>query len=206
MTTNKLKEAKECFYKKEYEPALEIFLQEKCFYEAGLCYLLKKDTKNAKKYWNMTKKTSPASQWGLCVLKLIDLKTSVIPTFFQTRAFLEVYLNLFFENDLTEWIENILSCCDSLAASNPEAYKFIARALYANGYFGLAITFCKKSLKLFYADPEAFLILSQCQFLIGDLLEAQDSINRILCLIPDYYPAILFKKILQEEMMKKRKN
>ena len=35
--------------------------------------------------------------------------------------------------------------CDTLYQYNPESYKFIARVLFANGYFDVAITFCKKS-------------------------------------------------------------
>ena len=78
--------------------------------------------------------------------------------------------------------------------------------MFSNGYFDLAITFCKKTLDLFYSDPEAFLILSQCQFLKGDLGEALDSINRTLAMVDDYYPAILFQKIIREEIENKRKN
>ena len=76
--------------------------------------------------------------------------------------------------------------------------------LFSNGYFNLAITFCKKSLKLFYCDPEAFLILSQCHFLLGDLGEALDCINRINAVVQGYYPTLLFEKIIREEIEKKR--
>ena len=198
--------AKEYFYKKEYKKALEIFIKNDNKYATGLCYLLLDDIKNAKKYWQLNKKQNPATQWGLCVLDFINLKTKKQPKFFQTRAFLEIYLNLFLENKKIEWAENLISCCDFLYASNPETYKFIARALFSNGYFDLAITFCKKTLDLFYSDPEAFLILSQCQFLKGDLGEALDSINRTLAMVDDYYPAILFQKIIREEIENKRKN
>ncbi len=201
--TKNLDCAKEYFYKKDYNSALELFLQEKKHYEAGLCFLLLKDVNRAKKYWEKDKKSCPASQFGLCILKFINLETKNIPSFFQTRAFLEIYLNLFLENNLIEWAENLLSCSECFVKANPESFKFIARSLFANGYFTLAITFCKKSLQIFYADPEAFLILAQCQFLLNNLGEALDNINRINNLISDYYPAILFKKIIQEEIAKK---
>ena len=197
--------AKDYFYKKEYQKALEIFIKEDNKYATGLCYLLLKDEKNAKKHWETNKNSCPACSFGLCILDFINLRTTNQPKFFQTRAFLEVYLNLFIENNLIDWTQNIISCCDVLYFSNPETYKFIARALYSNGYFELAISFCKKTLKLFHADPEAFLILSQCQYLLGDLGEALDSINKVLSMIDDYYPAIIFKKILKEEIDKKRK-
>lgn len=206
MTSQINESAKVFFYNKQYKEALNLFMKENNCYASGLCCLLLKDEKNAKKFWDLNKKNCPACDWGLIVLDFIHLKLDKQPKFFQTRAFLEVYLNLFIENGFIEWSENLIGCCDKLYRSNPESYKFIARALYSNGYFDLAITFCKKSLRLFYADPEAFLILSQCQYLLGDLAEAMDSINRVLSMVDDYYPAILFRGILKEEITKKRKN
>jgi tetratricopeptide (TPR) repeat protein len=141
----------------------------------------------------------------LTVLNLINLRIPKIePSFFQTRAQLEIYINLFIENGLIEWAQNMVSMCDILYQANPESYKFIARALYSNGYFDLAITFCKKTLKLFYCDPEAFLILSQCYYLIGDLGEALDCVNRVNAMVEDYFPALLFKQVLKEEIKRRR--
>ena len=202
----RIKLAKDYFYQKEYAKALEIFDEFQDYYSAGLCFLLLKNEKKAFEYWKKSYKYSPASAWGLVVLDLIHLKTPKREiSFFQARAQLEIYISFFLENGLIEWAQNIVSMCDVLYKANPESYKFIARALYSNGYFDLAITFCKKTLKLFYCDPEAFLILSQCYFLIGELGEALDCVNRINAMVDDYFPAILFRKILKEEIEKKRK-
>ncbi len=204
--TNLINDAKKLFYEKKYFEAREIFLKENDLYSCGLCSLLLQDEKTALKYWSKDKKNSPASQWGLCVLRFIHLIITKKPSFFQTRAFLEVYLNLFLENNLIEWAQNLISCCDKLYYSNPETYKFIARALFANGYFEMAIKFCKKSIKLLYCDPEAFLILAQCQYLLNDIGEALDSVNRTLAMVPDYYPAKLFRKIIKEKIEENRSN
>ncbi len=200
--TNKC--AKDYFYDKDYKTALDLFVEEKNYYGAGLCSLLTCDTNKAKLYWSINKKC-PASRWGLSVLDFIKLKDSKAPSFFQTRAQLEIYLSLLIENNLIEWAQNLVSCCDTFFKANPESYKFIARALYANGYFQLAESFCKKSLRYFYSDPEAFLILAQCQFFLADLGESLDSINRTLAIAPNYFPAKLFRNILLEEIEKKRK-
>ena len=203
--TLQIKLAKEYFYQKKYQEALEVFDEIQDYYSAGLCSLLLKNELKACEYWRKSCKYSPASDWGLAVLDLINLKKPIRNlSFFQTRAQLEIYINLFIENDLIEWAQNLVSMCDVLYRANPESYKFIARALYSNGYFGLAITFCKKTLKLFYSDPEAFLIMSQCYYLIGDLGEALDCINRVNAIVDDYFPALLFKQILKEEIKKKR--
>ena len=199
--------AKECFYQKKYTEALKLFMEEEDWYAVGLCSLLLGDTESAEKYWGKKRNDCPASDFGLCILEYIKLKTTKMPTFFQTRAQLEIYLNLFIENNLIEWAENLISCCDFLYSSNPETYKFIARALFANGYFKLAMRFCKKTLNIYFCDPEALLILAQCNFLLGNLGEALDSINRTLDMVPEYYPAILLKGILKKEIEKRqRKN
>ena len=191
--------AKELFYNKEYSKAISYFKKINDDYSTGLCYLLLKDEKYAKKHFEHAKKSSPAANWGLCVLDFINLRPSKQATFFQTRAFLEVYLNLFIENHLIEYAQNLISSSDSLYFANPESYKFIARALFANGYFPLAITFCEKSLRIFYSDPEALLILSQCLFLIGKIEEAKTTNEKILKIAPDYYPSKLFKVILENQ-------
>ena len=198
--------AKEYFYQKNYSEALKLFLENENYYAVGLCSLLLKDVQSAENYWRKKRNECPASAFGLCVLNYISLKPSKIPSFFQTRAQLEIYLNLFIENNLIEWAENLISNCDNLSLANPETYKFIARALFANGYFKLAITFCKKSIKLCYCDPEALLILGQCNLLLGNLGEALDSVNRILDIAPEYYPALLLKDILKKEIAKKHEN
>ena len=202
--TQQIKQAKALFYEKKYHSAFKIFKKEKDYYSAGLCLLLLKKLYGAKIYWIQDSYKSHACQWGLAVLNLINLKKPIVnPSFFQTRAQLEIYLNLFIENGLIEYAQNLISMSDILYQCNPESYKFIARVLYSNGYFDLAITFCKKTLKLFYSDPEAFLILSQCHYLLGDLGEALDCINRVNCMVDDYFPAKLFEHILREEIKKK---
>lgn len=192
-----IKEAKKLFYEKNYTDSFKIFEQEEDYYSCGLCCLLLKNEKDAKKYWEKSEKYSLASDWGLKVLEMINLKTPFLPSFFQTRAFLEVYISIFIENKLIEYAQNLINFCDFLYETNPEAYKFIARALFANSYFDLAIEFCHKTLDNFYYDPEAMLILAQSYYLIGKKEEAKNYNNQILSMVNDYYPAILFKDILE---------
>lgn len=202
--TQQINSAKSLFYERKYIEAFKIFKEKEEYYYAGLCLLLLKKPLSAQKFWKKGSIDSRSCQWGLCILDLINLKIPTTrPTFFQIRAQLEIYLNLFIENELIEYAQNLISMSDFLYQCNPESYKFIARALYSNGYFDLAITFCKKTLKLFYSDPEAFLILSQCHYLLGDLGEALDCINRVNKMVNDYYPAKLFEYILRQEIKRK---
>ena len=197
--------AKNYFYQKKYKEAFKIFIKLKDYYSAGLCCLLIKKRNFAKVCWQKNHLSSPASEWGLSILDMIDLKyPRKMPSFFQTRAQLEIYLNLFIENHLVEWAQNLISNDDILYHANPESYKFIARALFANGYFDMAINYCKKTLKLYFCDPEAFLILSQCYYLKHDFANARDSVEKVLDMVPNYFPAKVFKAILVEEIEKQK--
>ncbi len=196
--TNKLQDiAKKYFYEKKYKNALNLFIKEKNYFGAGLTSLLLKNQQDAFKYWNLNKNCK-GCQFGLYTLDYINLKTPKIPTFFQTRAFLEIFLNLFLEDKLFEWAQNFINCYETFYRGNPESYKFIARALFANGYCELSSTFCKKSLDIFYTDPEALLILAQNCYILKNYEEAKYYNDRILKLTPEYYPAKLFNNILEQ--------
>ncbi len=192
--------AKELFYQGDYTKALELFSAENSNYEAGLCALLLNDEENAKIFWTKDKDPDIATKWGLIILNIIHLKIKERPTFFQVRAFLEVYLNLFIQNKQLSWAENLISACDIFARSNPESYKFIARALFANGYLELSHKFLNESKKLFYCDPESHFIDSQAYFLEGKFEKALESINETLKSASEYYPAIEFKKIIEQKI------
>lgn len=192
--------AKELFYKGDYKEALKLFIEEGLNYEAGLCELLLNNEDEAKKFWTKDKNPDIATKWGLIVLNIINLKIKERPTFFQIRAFLEVYLNLFIQNKQLKWAENLISACDILARSNPETYKFIARALFANGYMELTHKFLNESKKLFYSDPEAHFIDSQAYFIEEKYQESLKSINETLKSAKEYYPAIEFKKIIEQKI------
>ncbi len=198
--TSEIKAAKSLFYQKDYTKALEIFKKHNEFYYTGLCYLLLKDINSAISYWKKNKNNCPGCEFGLIVVDYINFKANKIPSFFQTRAFLEVYISLFLDNDLVSWCENLISHSEMFFKGNPESYKFIARALYSNGYFDLAITFCKKSLDLFYSDPEALLIVAQCYYLLNKKEVARLYIDKLNHIVKDYYPAILFDQVLSQEL------
>ena len=192
--------AKDLFYKGDYLGAFEIFKKENLNYEAGLCALLYGDESIAKCFWTKDKSPDIATKWGLIVLDIIHLKINERPTFFQLRAFLEVYLNLFIVSSHLNWAENLISACDIFARYNPESYKFIARALFANGYLQLAHKFLDESKKIFYLDPEAHFIDSQAYFIEGKYYKALESINETLKSASEYYPAVEFKKIIMQKI------
>ena len=114
--------AKELFYQGDYTKALELFSAENSNYEAGLCALLLNDEENAKIFWTKDKDPDIATKWGLIILNVIHLKIKERPTFFQVRAFLEVYLSLFIQTKHLNWEENVISACDIFARANQLSY------------------------------------------------------------------------------------
>lgn len=192
--------AKELFYKGNYKSALEIFCELDMNYEAGLCQLLLGDENKARNFWQKDKDPCLATKWGLIFLDLINLKVKNYPTFFQVRAFLEVYINLLIINNHLNWAENILSACDILARSNPEAYKFIARALFANGYLELTHHFINMAKEVFFYDPEAHLIQAQTYYMQEDYKKAKKSLEYTLKSCPEYAPALDFQKQVDRKL------
>ncbi len=190
-------DAKTLFYEKRYNEAFEIFKNNKMPYEAGLCKLLTGDIERAKNIWQSVETPCIATNWGLIVLDLIKLKSIKPPCYFQIRSFLEVYLNLFIENGLVEYAENLISAYEIFSRVNFESCKFIARALFAHKYWELALEFIEKSRGICYPDPEALLIEAQCFHILCRPDKALKSLNELLEILPDYVPAVELKREIQ---------
>ena len=117
---SKLIYAKECFELKDFSSAFEIFDALNMNYEKGLCALLLGDNSLARSIWQTDKNPCLGTLWGLCVVDLINLKYRQLPSYFQIRAFLEVYLNFFIENKHITWAENFIRAWDVLERINYE--------------------------------------------------------------------------------------
>ena len=186
-------DAKTLFYEKRYNEAFEIFKNSEMLYEAGLCKLLIGDIERAKNIWGSSESRCIATNWGLIVIDLINLKSTKTPCYFQIRGFLEVYLNLFIENSLIEYAENLISAYEIFSRVNFESCKFIARALFAHEYWDLALEFVEKSREVCYPDPEALLIEAQCFHALKKYEKSLKSLEELLRILPDYNPAIELK-------------
>ncbi len=193
-----IKEAKEFFYQKHYNEASDLFMELSMFYEAGLCKLLSNDPKCAGEIWHSVENPCTATKWGLIVLDLIELKHKETPGYFQIRGFLEVYINLFIENKLFKHADALVSAYKIFSSRNYESCKFIARALFAQGYYELALEFIEKSREICYPDPEGILIEAQCFLERGLYNKSLKSTIEVLKILPEYAPALDLRKKLLE--------
>lgn len=186
--------ARQLFYSKHYKEAELLFAELQMPYETGLCQLLVQRPEDAAKTWKNSKNQCAATRWGLIVLDLINLKYRQNLCFFQIRAFLEVYLNLFLENKLIKYTENVISAYEILSKHNYESCKFIARALYAHNYIDAALDFMGKSRAICHPDPEGILIEAQCFFRKKMYDKSLLSLEELFKFIPEYLPAVKLKK------------
>lgn len=190
--------AKFCFENRQYDKAKEIFLNNDMLYEAGFCSLLSKNLNSAKLIWKEVKDPCPATGWGLIILDILENKPFVKgPGYFQTRAFFEVYLNLFIENKLYDWADSVIESYKFFTRSNSEVPKFIARVLSIWGYSALVHEFSEISKKICYFDPEIHFIEAETYLAEEKYNQAYDCIKETLKVAPGYYPAKKLKEMLE---------
>jgi tetratricopeptide (TPR) repeat protein len=193
---SEIEQAKSFFYAKKYNVAQELFVKLGMGYEAGLCSFLLNKMHEAKKIWENIKSPCIGTSWGLIALDLINLKPDKRPSYLQVRAFYEVYLNLLIENNFLKYAENLINVYPTLIRSNCEIFKFIARALFANGYYDLSMDFIAKSKQVEFFDPEAIFISSQINCIKRRYSDAIADLDEILNKTPYYFPAIYFKRVI----------
>ena len=184
--------------KGEYSKAVDVYEKSNESYQAGFCYLLQGDEPKARELW-FNAPESEAIQWGKCLIDMIKIKIGQIPTFLQVRNHLECDIGYFIRANRLNYAENLIKCSEVLASINPEAYKFIGRALIYNDYPNLAIEYLLKSQKSIPNDPEIYYHLGQYSFLMEAYKEARMMLNQCLHLNINYTPA----RTLLEKVIKK---
>ena len=192
---NEYNQALNLFNIKSYNKAFDVFLGLDCLYECGYCKFLLGDIDAALNFWKQDKIDSPAINWGLNLIDIVQLTVPTNLTFFQIRNFLERDMQLLFETGQLKMLENIMSACDILAEFNPESYKFIGRVLLNNGYFDLSNEFLQKALMICYSDCEVHFLLAQYYLFKQEFTEAKKILKKSIKINSGYFPA---KKLLAE--------
>lgn len=196
----KLNLAKELFYNHDYKRAIDIFLELKETYEAGLCFFLLKDLNSARKFFEIKKNDCPASNFGLLVINIIEGKEIFPAKFFQIRSFLEIYINLMIENSLFDWAQKVIDHWGYFTSINCETPKFIARVLNANNYNRTVHFFAQNARKVCAFDAEIFYIEALVYLEEKNIKEAKKCLKECLKFAPEYFPVIKLKKELETKM------
>lgn len=141
---------------------------------------------------------SARAKWGKILVSILNGYMKFYPTYFQIRNFLEIDLDFLLKNEKIEYVELLLGALDELVQINQETYKFAARVMFANKLYSAAFNYMQKSKLIYYNDAELHFMFAKYYFTVHDYNEAEFYINECLNLIPDYYPAVVFKQKIDE--------
>lgn len=175
-----------------------VFFEENKFYvEAGYCYIVLDKLEKAQEMFNLAKDYDVRAKWGLLLIQMIKDDIRSFPTYFQVRNFLELDLNILILYCKGNYVEKIIRYADFMAYYNPECYKFIGRAFWANNLIPAALFFLRKAKDKFYQDPELHYLLAYIFYYNEKNIEqCKKSLNTCLEILPEYAPAKSLLKIL----------
>lgn len=175
-----------------------VFFEENKFYvEAGYCYIVLDKLEKAQEMFNLAKDYDVRAKWGLLLIQMIKDDIRSFPTYFQVRNFLELDLNILILYCKGNYVEKIIRYADFMAYYNPECYKFIGRAFWANNLIPAALFFLRKAKDKFYQDPELHYLFAYIFYHNEKNIEqCKKSLNTCLEILPEYAPAKSLLKIL----------
>lgn len=146
----------------DVQSAYKYFLKAGKMFECGYCKFISGNLSEAKSILSPIKEKYPNANWVLFLINLVQDKVSnIYPTYFQIRNFYEQDIEMLFKLGQHEIIEKIIGKISCFEVFNKEIYKYTARVLYNNNYNSQAEKFLKKSLEIYYKDPETHYLLGE---------------------------------------------
>ncbi len=171
------------------DEAFEYFNKAKNVLACAYCKFLTGEISEAKVILVMLNNTSPAANWLLSLISVLENNTEYQPTYFQIRNFYEQDLEMLFLYKQNSTIEKIINKLYYFENFNKEIYKYTSRVLFNNGYIKQAEVLIKKSLSLWYKDPETHFILGEIYSKEKKLKEAKKSYLKAIEVNCGYEPA-----------------
>ena len=194
MSENLSKIAQQYFISGDFSKACDLYSKLNLPLETAYCELYLGHLYKAKKIISTLKKESPAEEWIISLVQMIDADLQYMPTFLQIRNFFEIDLNNLFLCGKKEWIENVINYVPVLATVNSEIFKLAARVLKNNYQNDLAKTFLEKSLDICFQDSETHFLLAELFLKENNIERAKKHLN-YACENGNYFPA---EKLLKE--------
>lgn len=165
--------------------------------EAGYCCIILDELNKAEKLFTIAKDYDNRASWGLFILQLIKDDIRSFPTYFQVRNFLELDMSILILYCKGNYVEKIIRYADFMAYYNPECYKFIGRAFWANNLMSAAMFYLRKAKDKFYHDPELHYLLAYIFYHNEkDYAKCRKSLNTCLEILPKYNPAVKLSKLV----------
>ncbi len=169
------------------------------YVEAGYCCIVLDELDKAKELFQKVQEVDTRAKWGLILLQMIKGDILTFPTYFQIRNFLELDLSILILYCKGEYVEKIIRYADFMAYYNPECYKFIGRAFWANNLMSAAMFFLRRAKDKFYQDPELHYLLAYIFYNNDRNIDlAKKALGACLGILPEYAPAQkLYAQIVQ---------
>ena len=164
--------------------------------EHAYLLILDNNLQGAKQIFNVI--DSPRAKWGSVLVNILEQYLQILPTYFQIRNFFEIDLDFLIKNNKVDQIECLIGALDALSHINQEIYKYAARVMFENKLYSLALKYMQCSKKCLYHDPELHFMLSKYYLKFNDYNKAYESINICLDQLPDYYPAKVLRKEIEQ--------
>ena len=196
MNTHYQKLAQKYFIDCDFISAKDIYKNLSMPLETAYCELFTGNLYGAKKIIAKLPQDSPAQEWIVSFIQMVEANLIKMPSFLQIRNFFEIDLNNLFVCGKKEWIENVINYVPVLATANAEIYKLAARVLKNNEQDELAQRFLKKSLDICFNDSETHFMLAEIYIKEGYTEDAKKHLQ-YACEGGNYAPAQkLLKKIM----------
>lgn len=176
--------------------AFEYFNKAENVYGCAYCKFLTGDIEEARILATLVKNLSPTSNWLLCITNLLCNNYNQYPTYFQIRNFYEQDLEMLFKYNQYEIINKIINLNGFFETFNREIYKYSARVLGNNKHYNEAKQLLKKSLEIYYKDPETHFMLGEIEEKENNIEKAIVSYNKAIEVNKEYAPASIKLKDL----------
>lgn len=198
MTMN-YEEVKKDFLSGKIKGCKTYFENNNYYVEAGYCCIVLDELDKAKELFQKVQEVDTRAKWGLILLQMIKGDILTFPTYFQIRNFLELDLSILILYCKGEYVEKIIRYADFMAYYNPECYKFIGRAFWANNLMSAAMFFLRRAKDKFYQDPELHYLLAYIFYNNDRNIDlAKKALVACLGILPEYAPAKkLYAQIVQ---------
>lgn len=178
------------------DDAFEYFNKAGNVYGCAYCKFLTGDIEESRILSTLIKNTSPTSDWILCITNILCDDFSVNPTYFQIRNFYEQDLELLFLYKQYAIINKLINLNKYFETFNREIYKYSARVLANNSHYKESKQLLKKSLEIYYKDPETHYMLGEIYEKENDLEKAKLSYKKAIEVNTEYMPASIRLKDL----------
>jgi tetratricopeptide (TPR) repeat protein len=171
-----------------YSQAANHFAQVNKPYLAGYCAMLAGDLEFTRQQWQI-QLGRRQSHWCLHLFGLITAQLSSYPTFLQVRNHLEGDVAHLAQAGQDVSLTNLLAGLDTLAQSNPEAYKLAGRSLLNVGRLDEALPLLLKAQSVLPQDAEIYYHLGQYYQACHNGPEARLMLRQCLAINGHYTPA-----------------